>query len=376
MKTLILSKKDIREIATHIDIHQLMDEMITRLMSAFESYDATKINIPVRDGFQYTHPTVGLVEWMPAMTVGGRVAVKTVGYHPTNPKQHNLPTILSTTSVYDTQTGHLIGIVDATFLTALRTGAASAIASKFMANPASKIIGLIGAGAQAVTQLHALSRNFSIEKVFVYDIDAKISNDFLKRIDFMGFNVDQVVVTSLETLLEMSDIICTQTSVDIGKGPVFNDFKTKPWLHINAVGADFPGKVELPLSLLKGSFVCPDFREQAIKEGECQQLSAPEIGPNLFELVQNAKQYNNLPEQRTVFDSTGWALEDLVAVEMLMEMAAELNIGTSIQIESISAAPQNPYEFILSESEETYLDTEYLGFDTKRVQNDADKRTN
>ena len=134
-----------------------------------KTFDKNYNIIPVRDGFEYKIPEIGLVEWMPILKSGKKAIIKVVGYHPTNPALRNLPTVLSTINAYDTTTGHLDWIADATFLTALRTGAASAIASKVLALPYSKTVGLIGCGAQALTQLHAISLIFDIETVMVYD---------------------------------------------------------------------------------------------------------------------------------------------------------------------------------------------------------------
>ena len=343
MKTLVLSIDDIRQMVQEIGIDALMDEMIHTLTDAFITYDPEKTTIPMRDGFNYNQPYIGLIEWMPVMENGKEATVKMVGYHPTNPLMRHLPTILSTISAYDTTTGHLIGLADATFLTALRTGAASAIASKMMALPDSKTIGLIGNGAQAVTQLHALSRCFNIETVYAYDVAPVAAESLAKRTAFLNLNIQ---VAPLEKLVSESDIICTATSVDIGDGPVFEAKNIKPWLHVNAVGADFPGKVEVPEELLKRSFVSPDFLAQALKEGECQRLSIGDIGPQLVEIVQNSHDYEFVKKQLSVFDSTGWALEDQVGLGMLLKYAAELNLGKEIEIESISDDPRDPYQFI------------------------------
>jgi L-lysine cyclodeaminase len=135
--------------------------------------------------------------------------------------------------------------------------------------------------------------------------------------------------------------------VGVGAGPVFNGVEPRPWAHFNAVGSDFVGKVELPISLLRRSFVCPDFREQAVKEGECQQLVNAEIGPNLYEVLQRRDEFCALSERLTVFDSTGWALEDQVTMELLMEYARELGVGRSIAIETVSADALNPYDFLV-----------------------------
>ncbi len=237
------------------------------------------------------------------------VSVKMIAYQPRNVEKFRMPTVIGTTSLYDFNNGHLVAISDAVILTAIRTGAASAIASQILAHPESSIIGLVGAGAQAVTQLHALSRVFPIREVLVYDIDLKVAHSFPERSKFLDLPVR---VCSLKELEQHSDIICTTTSVENGADPVISGQYLQEHVHINAVGADQPGKTELPLSLLKKSFVCPDFIEQAMKDGECQQLERKEIAPDLIELLKRPKDYYDWREKRTIFDSTGLALEDQV----------------------------------------------------------------
>lgn len=346
MTTLVLSVADIRQIVQKIGLHVLMDEMIARLTVALRNYEPDSTSIPARSGFHYHVPETGLLEWMPCLKVGGHATIKVVGYHPANPRLHNLPTILSTVSSYDSATGHLVGIADATFLTALRTGAASAIASGILAIPDARTVGLVGAGAQALTQLHALSRLFEIEQVFVYDSDPDVSRSFLSRSAFLGLEIIPIGQEALTSYLAAADVLCTATSVEIGCGPVIPNVDVKPWLHINAVGSDFPGKVELSQALLRRSIVCPDFREQALKEGECQQLAPDEIGPDLVKLLQHKQHYRHLGQTLTVFDSTGWALEDWVALEMMMDYAHDLHLGTHIQLESASFDPRDPYYFV------------------------------
>ena len=344
MKTLVLSYEDIRTLVRKVGLHRIMDEMIDRLTVVLRDSGPETHLVPTRSGFQYDSPVEGLLEWMPSMQLGSHATIKIVGYHPGNPRRRNLPTILSTISVYDTVTGHLVSVADATFLTALRTGAASAVASKFLAAPASKTVGLIGGGAQALTQLHALSRIFALERVFVYDIDPVVSVKFADRASFLALHIEPIQKDALAANMAGADIVCTATSVAIGGTPVIPDTGTRPWLHINAVGSDFHGKVELPVSLLRRSIVCPDFMEQALREGECQQLHHNELGPDLRRLVRNAEQYRYLQQETTVFDSTGWALEDQTAMALLMDYATELDLGSQMQLESDASDPRNPYQ--------------------------------
>ena len=346
-KTLVLSSFDIQEVLGHFGVDWIMMTLVERLRIAINNYNPQKLSIPVRNGFHYEKPERGLIEWMPLYhqdDQGGKILIKVVGYHPSNPGKFNLPTIVSTISEYDTNSGHLCALIDGVLATAIRTGAASAVASKLMAKPTSSIFGLIGCGTQAVTQLHAISRCFKIERVFFYDIDPNALSSFEKRCSTLNLDID-FVSTNIEEVVKNSDILCTASSIDIGAGPLFSTIETKAHLHINAVGSDFPGKVEIPLELLHKCFVCPDFIEQAIIEGECQQLEQKEIGAGLVEVVQNSHKYAYLQNERTVFDSTGWALEDKVVLDLLLDCASELGLGQELEIEHRPADTKNPYDF-------------------------------
>jgi len=344
--TLVLTAGDIEKIVAEVGIDELMDKLIEQMTDAFLDYDASRTEIPIRSGFNYKEPSLGLVEWMPIYDKDNNdVVVKLVGYHPDNPKEYQLPTILSTISCYDTLTGHLKGIMDGVFLTALRTGAASAVASKVFSHPYSKVLGLIGCGAQAVTQLHAISRIFPIEKVLYYDIDASTSHSFADRIKMLDLQIE-LVPASIEEITAQSDIVTTATSLDVGEGPLFTYGTTKPHLHINAIGSDFPGKTELPKELLKNAFVCPDFLDQAVKEGECQQLSMEDIGEEFFTCIQHPEKYSGLRDQLTVFDSTGLPLEDSVVMKLFLNYAEAMHLGKRLFIERISEDAKSPYEFI------------------------------
>ena len=146
MLTMIVGRDDVARIVEAVGLDALMDEMIDRLSAAITSFDETTTRVRARDGFHYQEPDLGLLEWMPVMQTGEATTIKVVGYHPLNPTLHDLPTILSTISVYETGSGHLKGLADGTFLTALRTGAASAVASRVLARRNSKVLGLVGCG--------------------------------------------------------------------------------------------------------------------------------------------------------------------------------------------------------------------------------------
>lgn len=215
----------------------------------------------------------------------------------------------------------------------------------YISVPQSKVVGIIGAGAQAVTQLHALSTQFNVERVLVCDVINMAATTFSQRTAFMNLPIEVVPSDERSRVVAEADILVTATSNDIGSGPVFEDTETKPWLHINAVGADFPGKIEVPYNLLRRAFVCPDFMAQAEREGECQQLESDEVGPQLYELARNPALYRAYQNKLTVFDSTGWAVEDAVAAQMMLDIAREYGIGQKVAIENLPHDPLNPYDF-------------------------------
>lgn len=341
--TLVLSAADVARVVEAVGADALMDELIAALETALRGFRTSSIEIPARDGFDYVEPVPGLLEWMPLLDPGRAAMVKLVGYHPHNPASNALPTILSTTLSFDTATGHLSCIVDATFTTALRTGAASAVASRVLARPGSSVLGIVGAGAQAVAQIHALSRVFAFERVLVFDVDHAASESLEARARSIGVSAPAFEIAPLEAVVAGAHILCTATSVPAGAGPVIPDADLRPGLHVNAVGSDFPGKRELPDALLARAFVCPDFWDQASREGECQALDARAAGPEFPELVRDAAIHRGQRDALTVFDSTGWALEDAVAVDTVRAHAERLGLGTRMSLESIAGDPRNPY---------------------------------
>lgn len=341
--TRVISAMNVHEIIEAVGVDALMDEVMTDLEAELKSLRSKKAEAPPRTGFHYEHPDRGLLEWMPVYDGATKATIKVVGYHPDNPARHHVPTILSSVSRFDTTTGHLVGLADATFLTALRTGAMTGLATAALAPSHSSVVGMIGLGAQAVTQLHAISRRFDVRTVLIADLASDRVDSFPERISGFGGDSLEILPASLEDLVAGCDILSTSTSVGVGKGPVFQDTEHQPWLHINAVGSDFPGKFELPLELLRRSFVVADFLPQAHMEGECQRLDDGHSAISIVELLEQPELAAEVRERTTVFDSTGWALTDQVAMDLLMRHADQLGTYTEIDLESVAGDPFAPY---------------------------------
>ena len=346
MKTKLLSKADIEAIIRRVGLDKLFDELIDLLKFAFAQNDLSNAKIPPRTGVHYSYPDLGLIEWMPASIGKGSASLKLVAHHPTNPVLRGLPTVISSICVFDTDSGHLEGLLDGTFLTALRTGAMSAVASSVLARQDNATLGIIGCGAQSVTQVHALSRVLDIERIIAFDTDSETLSSFANRIDFLDIPVLTIEESSISFLLRQSDVLCTSTSREAGTGPLFEDFENKSGLHINAIGSDLPEKSELPLELLKRSFVCPDFREQALVDGECQLLDGDEVFEDLSGLLKQPDLSAEKRKQLSVFDSTGHAYADYVTGLLFLEYAERFNLGAEHALECIPEDPKNPYSFL------------------------------
>jgi alanine dehydrogenase len=227
-------------------------------------------------------------------------------------------------SRYSVDTGELVTICDATIPTAIRTGATTAVASSLLAWADSHTAAIIGAGLQAVTQLHGLSTEFDLDVIRVYDIDRTRAQSLHERCTFTSAHVQ--VVDGPQVAVEGADILVTATSVKPGAGPVVRDENLAAHLHINSIGSDEPGKTELPRSVLEKAFICVDHLEQALDDGECQVLERNQINTTLEHLIVDGMSVDGpLPQTRqlTVFDSTGFAFEDHLALDVLLNYAAQ-----------------------------------------------------
>lgn len=340
---LILTHADVAQIMNHVGIDAFVRALTDRLDEGFRRVHVeTAMLSPARGGFDRPEPVRGVIEWMPHREPGASTTVKLVSYSPNNPGESGLPTISACLTRFDDRTGHTTVVADGTLLTALRTGAASALASRALAHPESRAVGVIGCGVQAVAQVHALSLVFPLDTVLAWDTDSGNLASFRERIAFTGLNV---MPMRPDEMLSTADIMVTATSVAVGKGPVVEDGPTRPHLHINAVGSDVAGKTELPRSLVDRALVCPDHPEQAAREGECQVLDPKRIGPPLSAICADpAAIAHDARHRLTIFDSTGVAMEDHIALDLLLALAGDRGLGTEIDLENKRVADTaNPY---------------------------------
>jgi alanine dehydrogenase len=272
---------------------------------------------------------------MPAALGSEWAGVKVVNSHPSNPGR-GLPVVMGTYVLASQETGMPVAILAATHLTALRTGAASAVATRYLARRDATTVGLVGAGVQARFQLEAMAEVMDrITRVFVWGPDSdRQRRDRL--IEQLRAELPAVEIRGVEEPTEAAsaDVVCTTTP---STSPLVPDEALSPGAHINAVGADGPGKQELDPAILRRARVVVDEWVLACHGGEIKvplargEITEAGIAGSLSEVVTGTIPGRTSDEEITVFDSTGLALEDLAVASLAYRRAREKGIGSYLE---------------------------------------------
>ncbi|WP_340098820.1 ornithine cyclodeaminase family protein [Salinibaculum salinum] len=254
--------------------------------------------------------------------------VKWVNSHPSNPDDHDLPTVMGTMIYSDPETALPLAILDGTTLTRLRTGAAAAVATRYLAREDATTLGLVGAGIQAYSQLEAIAEVRDIEQVVVADVDRDAIAELIERYgDDFAIHEGPVVEAA------SCDIVSTTTPV---RDPIVDAVASRT--HINAMGADAAGKHEIADDVLADAKIVIDDYEQCTHSGEINvpwsegTLDDDDIYAEIGEIVAGQKPGREDGDGVTVFDSTGLAIQDVAASHVVYEHAREQDIGTEFPL--------------------------------------------
>ncbi len=308
MSTLLLTRQNVRKLLQ-------MPVVMAAVEQAFVDLENGRARMPTKS---YLVVEKGDFRAMPA-AIPGAAGVKWVNVHPQN-QSVGLPTVMAVMIYNDPATGYPLAIMDATDITAYRTGAAAAIAAKYLARKDSSTLGIIGAGQQAYTQLLAHVQLFDFKEIKVFDVSGSAVK---KLIDF--YPAYPVHEASPEEAAA-SDIVCTVTPA---RAPFLKRAWIKPGTHINAIGADAEGKEELEPSLLKAAMVVVDDRHQASLAGEINVpisqglFKIEDIYATLSEIITGKKPGRKNKETITIFDSTGVGIEDIAVARVIYEQAKD-----------------------------------------------------
>jgi len=317
MQTMILTRNDIIELMD-------MKSVIEAVENVFKDLKAEEAGMPPKS---YINLNRGDFRAMPAFVPGG-AGIKWVNVHPGN-RETGLPTVMAVLIYNDPYTGYPLAIMDATEITAYRTGAAAAIASKHLARADSSRLGLFGAGYQALTQIMAHCELFNLDRIKVYDIK-KEAVDKLAEL----FPKHRIEYSTLEETAK-SDIICTLTP---SRKPFLFINHIANGTHINAVGADAKGKQELDVAVLKNAKVVVDDIAQASSSGEINvpiskgEYSLNDVYSTLGDIINGEKTGRNGNNEITVFDSTGIAVEDIAVAKLVYDRVHNNNKYKSVNL--------------------------------------------
>lgn len=322
---LILNRKDVQSVLTMKDCIQVVEDAFAELSNG------TAI-LPLRNNIASPE---GLSLYMPAFLKDmGALACKVVTVFKNNPSK-NLPVIFGKVLLQDTETGDVLCIMDGGYLTAVRTGAASGVANKYLARKdKNQIIGIYGTGVQAQMQLWAMKETVDIAKVLVYDINEKAVDNFISEMT-TKLNLQIIKASDPDELLS-SDIICTATS---SPTPLFDGNKLKPGTHINNIGSHTPNARELDTATVKKSKFVGDSKEACLSEAgdimiplKEKAISEDHFYAELGDLVTSKKNGRTNDSEITVFKSNGLAIQDAAAAKLIYDKAMAAGIGVNVDI--------------------------------------------
>ncbi|MCE1165592.1 MAG: ornithine cyclodeaminase family protein [Bacteroidetes bacterium] len=324
--TLILNRNDVISVLEMKDCMDVVEK-------AFAELARGSAVLPLRTGIK---PPDGVSLYMPAyLKEMGALACKVVTVYKDNPKKHNMPTTIGKVLLQDINTGDVVCIMDGGYLTAVRTGAASGVATKFLARKdKGQIAGIFGAGVQAKMQLWAVATARELKSAIVFDISDEAMNRFISEMSAkLGFEIRKAK-TPDEVLA--ADIICTASS---SAEPLFDGRKLKEGTHINGIGSHAPAMRELDTETIKRSLFIGDSREACfseagdilipIKEGAIKE---DHFYAELGDIITGKKEGRKDDKVITLFKSNGLAIQDVAAAKVVYERAAAKGIGVNLEI--------------------------------------------
>jgi alanine dehydrogenase len=311
-----------------------MRQAIDAVKEAFAQLSAGRADVPLRTALDVPGHN-GVALFMPAyLSEDDAMAIKIVSVFNDNPDR-GLPLIHALVVVVDAETGEPEAVMDGTYLTALRTGAASGAATDLLARDDARVAAIFGAGVQGRTQLEAVCAVRPIEEAWIYDVKREQAETYAEE---MGKRIALAVSVagSPTEAVRRADVICTATT---SSRPVFDDADVRPGTHINAVGAYTPEMQEIPPETVLRGKVVIDHHEAALAEAgdllipiKQGLIDASYIYAELGEIVAGHRPGRESVEEITLFKSVGVAVQDVAAASAVLRAAREMGLGTAVAL--------------------------------------------
>lgn len=329
-KVLFLSRSDVQRTIG-------MSEAIDAVAGAYADLAAGRAIVPLRTQVPVDRHN-GVSIFMPAYLEGiDGTGVKIVSVFPENPGR-GLPTIMAVVILLSAETGQPLAIMEASYLTALRTGAASGVATRYLARRDSRVLAVFGAGVQARTQVEAVASERRIELALVHDVARERAEEFAREMGARFPGIRFTVAGSAADAVGKADVVVAATT---SRTPVFPGEAVKEGTHINGVGSFTPEMQEIGEdTLVRASKIVVDSREAAGKEAgdlivpmRRGTLAEGNIYAEMGEIVLGNRPGRERDDEITYFKSVGLAIQDVAVAALIYRRAKEKGLGTELSLE-------------------------------------------
>lgn len=325
-KIRLLTSADIKDLIS-------MEEAIEVMKMAFMNLSLGKYRMPVRTVTDFGGDGLSLFYKPSFLPAEEKIGIKLLSQSKGKPK-HGNPAIQGIMILIDTETNSIIGLLDGTYLTALRTGAASGIATRLLSRDESSVLALFGAGAQGYTQFRAVCCERPVKRAHIHDINPEAVERFIEYFK-PETDVELVHAKDLSSLKE-ADIICTATT---SHKPLFPLTMLKPGVHINAIGSYNPQMHELPEDLFSVASLFVDHKESCFAESgdildpvKKGTFKTGNYKGEIGELISSKIPGRSSKDEITVFKSVGVAIQDLAMASFAYKRACDAGTGHDIEI--------------------------------------------
>ena len=310
-----------------------MDKTIEILERAFGELASDSAVMPQRTAVTDADVN-GWYAFMPAQLKSmGALGVKSVTVYKDNPSAHGMPVTLATISLMDSRTGATIAVMDGGYITAMRTGAVTGLATKYLARKDSKVAGVLGAGVQARTQFWGMAEAAdNLEKALVYSLDPPDAQQAFAADVSSLIGIPVEPAASAQELVESVDILSMATTAAT---PIIDGDWVKPGVHVNGIGSHTVGARELDTkTVVKSKLICDQIAACLAEAGDVIMpidegaMTADDIYGEIGELISGDKPGRESADEITLFKSVGLSIQDISVAYYVYERALEEGAGT------------------------------------------------
>jgi ornithine cyclodeaminase len=325
-----LSQEDVR--STGIDMPKVMG-VIEKVLSL---HDEGKVNLPSKVILDLNERERGRINAMPAY-LGGDFEIcgmKWIAGFPPNPARFGIPRAHALIILNDSWTGVPLAVMDGTYISAMRTGAVTGVGAKYLANPDSEVVGMIGCGVQAKTQIMALKAAVSSVKLLKgYDIRPEVSQEFARWVH-QELGLEAVAVGSAREAVEGSDMI---TTVTVANEPIVKDAWLKKGSFFAHVGSY---QEEEEAVIFNADKVVVDLWHEVLHRGTpllaklfvAGKIKEEKIHANIGEIIRGKKSGRTSREERIFFSPLGLGSEDVAVASLVYREAKKKGLGVPLKL--------------------------------------------